>query len=110
LATYEITRSATWTRGLDAGREYGGGTVAVWDRGTYRNLADEDVSAGLRRGYHEGVAGWLEALRCYVLNQIKLNGDQRHWLLVKIEDEDAHADRASRTRPETASASRATAR
>lgn len=74
--------------------EYGGGTVAVWDRGTYRNLADEDVSAGLRRGY---LKVWLDGSKlsgCYVLNQIKLNGDQRHWLLVKIEDEDAHADRS----------------
>jgi DNA ligase D-like protein (predicted 3'-phosphoesterase) len=75
--------------------EYGGGTVVVWDRGTYQNLADEDVSLGLRRGY---LKVWLEGSKlsgCYSLTQIKLNGDQRHWLLVKIDDEHAYADRSA---------------
>jgi DNA ligase D-like protein (predicted 3'-phosphoesterase) len=75
--------------------EYGGGTVVVWDRGTYRNLGDEDVSLGLRRGY---LKVWLEGSKlsgCYSLTQIKLNGDQRHWLLVKIDDADAYADRSA---------------
>ncbi|HEX4250247.1 MAG TPA: DNA polymerase ligase N-terminal domain-containing protein [Pseudonocardia sp.] len=72
--------------------EYGGGTVVVWDRGTYRNLADENVSVGLRRGY---LKVWLEGDKltgCYALTQIKLSGDQRHWLLVKLDDEDSHAE------------------
>ncbi|HWN36200.1 MAG TPA: DNA polymerase ligase N-terminal domain-containing protein [Pseudonocardia sp.] len=75
--------------------EYGGGTVVVWDRGTYRNLADEDVSLGLRRGY---LKVWLDGSKlsgCYALTQIKLNGDQRHWLLVKIDDDDAYPDRSA---------------
>jgi DNA ligase D-like protein (predicted 3'-phosphoesterase) len=75
--------------------EYGGGTVAVWDRGTYRNLADEDVSTGLRCGY---LKVWLDGSKlsgCYALTQIKLNGDQRHWLLVKVDDEDEFADRGT---------------
>jgi DNA ligase D-like protein (predicted 3'-phosphoesterase) len=73
--------------------EYGGGTVVVWDTGTYRNLGDEAVSEGLRRGY---LRVWLDGGKlsgCYALTQIKLRGDQRHWLLVKIDDEAQDSDR-----------------
>jgi DNA ligase D-like protein (predicted 3'-phosphoesterase) len=73
--------------------EYGGGTVVVWDTGTYRNLGDEEVSEGLRRGY---LKVWLDGGKlsgCYALTQIKLRGDQRHWLLVKVDDEAKRSDR-----------------
>jgi DNA ligase D-like protein (predicted 3'-phosphoesterase) len=73
--------------------EYGGGTVVVWDTGTYRTLADEEVSASLRRGY---LKIWLDGGKlsgCYALTQIKLRGDQRHWLLVKVDDEAEDSDR-----------------
>jgi len=54
---------------------------------------------------------WLDGSKlsgCYVLNQIKLNGDQRHWLLVKSKTRTRTPIEPSRTRPATASASRAT--
>jgi len=73
--------------------EYGGGTVVVWDTGTYRNLGDEEVSEGLRRGY---LKVWLAGGKlsgCYALTQIKLRGDQRHWLLVKVDGEARKSDR-----------------
>jgi DNA ligase D-like protein (predicted 3'-phosphoesterase) len=74
--------------------EYGGGKVVVWDTGTYRNLCDEEVSEGLRRGY---LRVWLDGGKlsgCYALTQIKLRGgDQRHWLLVKIDDEAQESNR-----------------
>ena len=34
--------------------EYGGGTVMVWDRGTYRYEGDADPIEGLRQGYRKG--------------------------------------------------------
>jgi bifunctional non-homologous end joining protein LigD len=73
--------------------EYGGGTVMVWDRGTYTYGGDDpDPAAGLRKGYAKGdfkfvLAG--ERLRgSWVLVRIR-RGDPRkpQWLLIKHRDE-----------------------
>ncbi len=70
--------------------EYGGGTVMVWDRGTYVNLTHKNgkiipLSQGLAKGH---IHIWLKGQ--------KLNGgwsltrmgqDEKHWLLVKAKDE-----------------------
>jgi bifunctional non-homologous end joining protein LigD len=79
--------------------EYGGGTVMIWDRGTWEPVGDS----------HKGYAkGHLE----FILNGEKLRGrwhlvrmrarpgdrrDQRHdnWLLIKAKDEEAKSGRAA---------------
>ena len=78
--------------------EYGGGTVMVWDRGTYRNLKDEDgeekrsVPYQLDDGH---ITIWLEGEKIsggYAL--IRTGGDdQARWLLIKMDDEKADARR-----------------
>ena len=62
--------------------EYGGGTVMVWDYGTYKPEADEDVGESLRNGELK-----------FSLNGKKLQGSwvlirtrNRQWLLIKHRD------------------------
>jgi DNA ligase D-like protein (predicted 3'-phosphoesterase) len=76
--------------------EYGGGAVIVWDRGTYRNLKQEDpkhppmtMTEGLAQGH---ATVWLEGGKLrggFAL--VRTRGRQRreaeNWLLIKTNDE-----------------------
>jgi bifunctional non-homologous end joining protein LigD len=76
--------------------EYGGGTVMIWDRGsyTYGGNEDTDPAEGLRRGYAKGDFKFvLEGERLagsWVLVRTR-RGDVRRpqWLLIKHRDEAA---------------------
>jgi DNA ligase D-like protein (predicted 3'-phosphoesterase) len=80
--------------------EYGGGTMIVWDRGTYRNLkeADEEgrvpsVTDQIEKGH---VTIWLEGEKLqggYALIRIGGNGGKPRWLLIKMDDDEADARR-----------------
>lgn len=78
-------------------REYGGGTVIVWDAGTYSNLTERDgrevrVEDAVDRGH---VKVWLEGEKFaggYALTRTGGGGDSR-WILVKLRDEKADARR-----------------
>jgi DNA ligase D-like protein (predicted 3'-phosphoesterase) len=76
--------------------DYGGGTVLIWDRGTYENITvkedglrpmDEALAEGhaLVRLDGEKISGG------YALQRIDDDKDQ--WLLIKMDDEDADARR-----------------
>ena len=73
--------------------EYGGGTVLVWDTGTYRNLTEKKGQAipmgqGLAHGH---VKVWLEGRKLkggFALTRFKTGKDES-WLLVKADDEAA---------------------
>lgn len=82
--------------------EYGGGTVVVWDTGTYRNLAEQDMETGLERGH---LKVWLHGEKLtggYALTRTALRGDDRNWLLVKVDDEAADRRRTpATTQPES---------
>lgn len=80
--------------------EYGGGTVQVWDRGSYRNLKEpregegepESVSQQLDAGH---ATIWLEGEKLsggYALIRTG-TGDDHRWLLIKMKDEEADARR-----------------
>ncbi|MCL7744217.1 hypothetical protein LV476_04515 [Guyparkeria hydrothermalis] len=73
--------------------QYGAGTVMVWDRGAYRNLADEaSVAEGLEQGL---VEVWLDGEKIsggYALKRIQ-KGEKPQWLLIKMRDEAADARR-----------------
>jgi bifunctional non-homologous end joining protein LigD len=75
--------------------EYGGGTVMLWDRGTYAyGGPDSDPGEGLRRGYQKGDLK-------FILNGKRLKGSwvlvrmrrgqsgKPQWLLIKHRDEHA---------------------
>jgi DNA ligase D-like protein (predicted 3'-phosphoesterase) len=82
--------------------QYGAGTVVVWDTGSYRNLGDRDVAEQLRDGH---LKVWLDGHKLtggYLLQHTRMRGDDRNWLLMKLDDEaaDRRADPARR-RPES---------
>lgn len=73
--------------------EYGGGTVMVWDRGTYHYGGDDpDPIEGLRRGYEKGdfkfVLKGKRLTGSWVLVRIRRGEPKRaQWLLIKHRDE-----------------------
>ncbi|MDX1689866.1 MAG: DNA polymerase ligase N-terminal domain-containing protein [Acidimicrobiia bacterium] len=87
--------------------EYGGGTVSVWDRGTYENATTDDD------GDEIPVAEAIESGHVVVrLDGEKLSGgyaftrtgddDDARWLLVKTDDDEADARRnPTSTEPES---------
>lgn len=76
--------------------DYGGGTVLIWDRGTYQNITEKED--GLRP-MDEALAEGHALVRLdgekisggYALQRIDDDKDQ--WLLIKMDDEDADARR-----------------
>ena len=76
--------------------EYGAGTVLVWDRGTYRNMSEQDGNAiSVKEACEKGhVAFWLEGQKLrggYKLIRTSMGGREQ-WLFIKKHDE--HADAA----------------
>ena len=76
--------------------EYGGGTVMLWDRGTY---GPEDPDGGieaLRAGYEKGdlkISLHGERLEgAWVLVRMKKEDERAQWLLIKHRDEFADPD------------------
>jgi bifunctional non-homologous end joining protein LigD len=71
--------------------EYGGGSVEIWDRGTWDPL--EDARAGLRKGalkfelHGEKLHGRFALVR--IGNKGKSHADARQWLLIKQKDEES---------------------
>jgi DNA ligase D-like protein (predicted 3'-phosphoesterase) len=76
---------------------YGAGTVLIWDRGTYKNLTQENgqeigVTGAIGRG-HASV--WLEGEKLrggYALTRFR-TGKGEAWLLVKMDDAEADPGR-----------------
>lgn len=89
--------------------EYGGGTVLVWDAGTWEDLketdSDGDEPPSLSEQLDDGHATFAlhgEKLRGgYALTRTS-GGDEERWLLVKMDDEEADARRnPTSTEPES---------
>jgi len=91
--------------------EYGAGEVIVWDAGPYEHITgsgegeDDErltVDQALAKGH---VSVRLEGRKLqggYALVHTKLGGDERNWLLVKMDDDDADARRKpTSTEPES---------
>ena len=77
--------------------EYGGGTVMIWDYGTYTAVGDaEDPEAALRAGYRKGefkfVVKGKRLKGSWVLVRTKGRGERGQWLLIKHRDEAADPD------------------
>ena len=80
--------------------EYGGGTVMVWDTGSYRNLRaekdEDDGYADMQESLEQGTLEvWLEGEKLqggYALVRTG-EGDDARWLLIKMDDEKADARR-----------------
>jgi DNA ligase D-like protein (predicted 3'-phosphoesterase) len=80
--------------GYIAAGQYGGGTVIVWDTGTYQNITERDgeivdMATALTAG-HAKV--WLIGHKLsggYALTRTRLGDDAGQWLLVKVDDTQA---------------------
>ena len=78
--------------------EYGGGTVIVWDGGTYRNIREEKEEDGMsmQESYRDGkIEVWLEGKKLkggYVLIHTKQR-EENQWLFKKMKDDEADARR-----------------
>ena len=77
---------------------YGGGTVMIWDRGSYRNLKEAgDPAASVAEQIANGhITIRLEGQKIrggYALVRTGRGGGDDRWLLVKMDDDDADARR-----------------
>jgi DNA ligase D-like protein (predicted 3'-phosphoesterase) len=79
--------------GLIPKGQYGGGTVMVWDQGTYVNLTSKNgllipLSAGMAKGH---IDFWLQGKKLKGgWSLIRMSRDPKQWLLVKMNDHGAH--------------------
>jgi DNA ligase D-like protein (predicted 3'-phosphoesterase) len=77
--------------------EYGGGSVIVWDRGTYDNITIKEgqpqpVAKALDEGHLMVELHGQKLSGGYALQRIS-SGDDERWLLIKMRDEHADARR-----------------
>jgi len=73
--------------------EYGGGTVMIWDKGTWRYTGDaEDPAAALKQGTLEFTLSGKRLKGGWVLVRTRKVGRSQQWLLIKRDDKYADAD------------------
>jgi DNA ligase D-like protein (predicted 3'-phosphoesterase) len=77
--------------------EYGGGTVMVWDKGTYHNLKEKDgrevpMEKCIENGHLTIRLSGNKLRGGYSLTRFRKE-ENRQWLLVKMDDEEADARR-----------------
>ena len=80
--------------------EYGGGDVIVWDRGTYANKTDHEMTKCLGRGHLSFHLHGKKLHGGYALTRVR-EGEDETWLLLKRQDGGAEAGgNPVRSRPE----------
>jgi DNA ligase D-like protein (predicted 3'-phosphoesterase) len=87
--------------------EYGAGTVVVWDTGEFENVTEKgdepvDASDALRGGHVKFALHGEKLSGLFAITHSKMGGDDRNWLLIKVDDE--HADKRRKpasTQPES---------
>ncbi|QXQ04745.1 DNA ligase D [Sphingosinicellaceae bacterium] len=80
---------ATFEGTIPAG-EYGGGTVMLWDRGTWE--PQDDPRVGLKKGKLHFTLHGERMKGEWVLVRLKPEGKRENWLMRKVEDEFATGD------------------
>ncbi|HZW76772.1 MAG TPA: DNA polymerase ligase N-terminal domain-containing protein [Flavobacteriaceae bacterium] len=77
--------------------EYGGGTVMIWDTGTFKNLkkTKDDKEISLTESYKMGTLEfWLQGKKLqggYALIKMKKGPMKDNWLLIKMNDSEANS-------------------
>ena len=77
--------------------EYGGGTVLIWDRGTYENITEKDdeiqsIEKAIEAGHVLIELDGKKLKGGYALHRTGA-GDDARWLMIKMDDEHADARR-----------------
>ncbi|MDT5321331.1 MAG: hypothetical protein QOD88_3853 [Mycobacterium sp.] len=81
--------------------EYGGGSVIVWDHGTYANRTVHEMTKCLVRGHLSFRLNGEKLHGGYALTRIR-EGKDETWLLLKRQDDDADAEsNPVRSQPES---------
>ncbi|QQS42878.1 MAG: DNA ligase [Acidobacteriota bacterium] len=94
--------------------EYGGGSVIVWDRGSYENAKEEDedgerpsIAEQLDDGHATITLHGEKIKGGYALIRTGGGDDDERWLLVKMDDDEADARRnPTSTEPESVKSGR----
>lgn len=79
--------------------EYGGGTVMIWDKGTFENIKEDDDGEpiDLKESFKKGtIEVWLKGEKLeggYALVKMKSGNMKGNWLLIKMDDDKADARR-----------------
>ncbi|WP_224485555.1 DNA polymerase ligase N-terminal domain-containing protein [Robertkochia aurantiaca] len=79
--------------------EYGGGTVMIWDKGTFENMKknDDGESIPLKKSFEMGtVEIFLKGEKLkggYALIEMTSGNMEGNWLLIKMDDDEADARR-----------------
>ena len=79
--------------------QYGGGTVMIWDRGTFKNLKKDkdDKPISLSESYKMGTLEfWLKGEKLkggYAMIKMKSGNMKGNWLLIKMNDDEADGRR-----------------
>ncbi len=71
---------------------YGGGSVMLWDKGSYEVLGDADAQAQLDRGDFKFLLHGTKLNGSFAIVHMKHAGKGNEWLLIKKKDEFAVAD------------------
>ncbi|HET7385316.1 MAG TPA: DNA polymerase ligase N-terminal domain-containing protein [Nocardioidaceae bacterium] len=74
--------------------EYGGGTVIVWDTGDFENLTERDgepvpIEKALDAGHAKFELHGEKLAGAFALTHTKMGGDEKNWMLVKVNDDQA---------------------
>ena len=69
---------------------YGAGPVLIWDKGSFESIGDEPPASSLAKGNlkFELHGGILKG--AFALAKVHGRGREKHWLLIKKEDQYAH--------------------
>ena len=76
------------------GEGYGEGTVIVWDTGTYENITERNgarvgAAAAIQAGHLKVVLHGEKLRGAFALRHTKMGGDEKNWMLVKVDDDGA---------------------
>lgn len=81
---------------------YGAGTVIVWDTGDYANLTEKHgepvpIADAVAAGHLKVELHGHKLTGGFALTRTAMNGDDRNWIMVKIDDEGADRRRTPAT-------------
>src|SRR5207237_58967 len=80
LKSWAVPKGLPWAQ---AERQYGGGTVMVWDRGTYELTPPGDPVEAVRKGKLHVILHGEKAKGEWALIRIRAEGGKNQWLLMK---------------------------
>jgi DNA ligase D-like protein (predicted 3'-phosphoesterase) len=76
------------------GEGYGAGTVIVWDTGGYENVTEKDgvlrdAADAIEAGHIKVVLHGTKLRGAFALTRTRMGGNEKNWILVKVDDEGA---------------------